>query len=388
MDCLAKYADLHVVCGSVKIPCVKFVAAKKCDVLRWVIEDAPDATDEIPLPNVDPRAVELALRVVHDVASLDRMDISEIDKVLVGYDILGCDPADALAALWTKLVHVDDVVQRLAKLIRSEAKKDVLHFVVGADPHFAHVKRVIKACEPDMEVAVFLMEALVKTFPVNALFRAIVAALPEKTLTFERALDIAGADGVEVYAHPREAAAIASYVRHGFPAENSSAMRFLKMVHGATHCYDAAPSPEVHGTVVSFSDSRNVSAFVELYKIPRKPVKIASWLTLDVRRDQIDAVLRANAIDDQVAKSAKFFDVRVFVDVGGTIADLWYSWAANEHGWTPRSKVRLSACRNVRGDVDKMSQAIRNGLTYLPMRTLRIDAFFSAEAPVHKAFPF
>jgi len=370
---LNECADLFIVCDDdTRIPCSRFHVSTRCQVLRWVAEDTGVRRD-IPFPRIASRTLQLAVDVIHDIISLeDVATLEDMDAVVEGFDILGCD-IDTAPRVWDLLTTIHDIRPRLPGLMRSSIpREDVLVRVVTMAPMIDDLIHTLRSCEPDIEMAIFLSTALAKMYPTFTLVKELTRMI--SGLTIDEAMRIAGGDGIGLYSHPREVGSILGYLRDAYRDPESETWKFVRSMYGAMHTYDDAPlsTSTFHGSVISFHDAQSISALMCLDGVVRRRVAVAKWLKVSLHGPACVVDVKAHAIDP-TAKTCKCMDVRVLVETGGQRAEMIYSWCAPS--WIPSMPVSTADCPVIYGDKTIFDAVVDSG-KFSRKLLLRVDVFF------------
>jgi hypothetical protein len=345
--------------------------------LQWVAEDT-GATKEIPFPNVCSKNLQMALDVVHELASLDDSSLADVECAAQGFDLLGCT-IDVIPRVWAIVKATADIYQlraRLPVLMRAESVDaiDVLRRAVVLAPRFEDVLTTIHACEPDYEMAVLLSTTLAKMYPVGALVKEICRAVTTPGMTLEQAMRVTGCDGVGTYTHPHEVAEILAFLRDRYRSAESSVWGFVRAMAGAMHVYDVAPlsCATFGGSVISFHDSNSTSIMLVVDgPLVRRRVNITKWLKFSI--EDMTASVYAASIDP-AARTAKCLDLRMFVELtSGARAEMMYSWFSPL--WMPATEAKTDRCGRVIGDKDVFDSVVETG-KFARKMTIRIDVFF------------
>jgi hypothetical protein len=385
---LEECADVHVY-GSDgrRIPCSKFQVSTKCEVLRYVLEDCEAA--DIPFPTISGDCLRLAMDLIHDIRDVDSLSLAEIELADRGLDVLGCTCIDTAPKTWSLVEFSGLAVIRpkLSKLVRSSGvnKDAVIQVCVDRDVTLDGIAKTIAACEPDLELGVYLMRRLCKFVPVCYLLRCLLKTIPNMTLS--KALRLTSCDGVYPYTHPLEVSSMLNILRSTF-AEDGDVYGFINAIAGALHTYDMAPlsSSTLFGNVVMFHDSQHTSVVLKLDGTPpSRRVVMSKFLKFHIV-DNIPIVsVKAHTID-MIAKVSNTLDVRIVADHDNgqkTYAELWYSWAAP--AWRPTLEVSTTAesCPRITGDVRDFNAYVLAGIRRKRM-TFRIDIFYGAVSAVDR----
>ncbi len=372
---LEECADLFIVCDDgTKIPCSRFHVSTRCTVLRWVCEDT-ERTREIPVPQMHSRTLCLALDVVHDLRTLDDMDLPEIVAAMEGLDVLGA-AIDTAPRVWALVKNrsIYDVRPQLAQLMRSSVpRNDIVTQMVVLAPSIDNVIASVRSCEPDFDMALYLLTTLVKMYPASILVKELLRAVPR--LTIDQAITLASVDAIGVYAHPMEVRLIMRHIQDGFKDPDSSHWKFIRNMASALHVYDTAPlsTSTFHGSVISFHDAQSVSALMVLDgKCPNRWINVARWLRLSLHEDSFAATIKARAIDS-TAKKARCLDLRVMAETAGQRAEMLYTWSAPE--WNPAMPASTLTCSKSLGDPLVFDSLVESG-KFAKKMMLRVDVFF------------
>jgi hypothetical protein len=385
---LEECADLHIYGSDYeRIPCSKFQVSTKCDVLRHVLEDFD--TKEIPFPNISGDSLRLAMELIHDITSVDDLSLLQIDLADRGFDVLGSTCVDTSARIWSLIEFsgLDVIRPRLPKLMRSSLvnKDAIIQTCLNHDMTLPGIQKTILACQPDFELGLYLMKRLCKFVPVCFLFRCMLKAISNMTLS--KALRLSSCEGMYPYTHPLEVSCILSILRSTF-TEDSDIYRFINSMAGAMHTYDMAPlkSSTLFGNVVLFHDSQHTSVCLKLDgTVPNRRVVISKFLKFHLVDDVPIVSIKADNID-VVAKISNKLDVRVVADHDNgqkTYAEMWYSWTSP--AWRPRMEVATTtdSCPRITGNVEEFNAYVLAGVRRKRM-TFRIDIFYGSISAIDR----
>lgn len=376
---LQECADLHIVCDDgTRIPCSKYQTCSASQVVKWALETDPQAS-ELPFPTIPTRHLQLALDVIHGMASIEKYTLEEIDAADKGFDVLNAN-IDTAPRVWELVANAPIAVllPRLAKLIRSPEvnTKEVLARVIQLTPQFDDIMTAVTHCEPDVETAVWLIRILSKFVPVAPLFKHMLRVM--HNLTVLDAIKLVPAQ-LGVYMHPGEVADILRMLQNLPLRDQSTSLHlsmFIRAMSAGMHTFDAAPlsNASLHGTTLLYSDSPVTSTLLNIEGRPPTR-RVTKWLKLQMHAG-CEAFIKASNIDE-MSQVARCMDVRLFVEVGQEHAELWHCWRAPD--WNPYTEVSTMNCQNIRGDVTKFYQLINTGVFARRMR-LRIDIYYARES--------
>lgn len=371
---LEECADLHVVCDDgTRIPCSKYQTCSSCQVIKWALEMDPDVT-ELPIPTVASKRLQLALDVVHGMASLQDYDMDQLDEAEAGFDVLNAQ-IDTAPRAWELVANapIQVLLPRLSKLVRSPAVdiKAVLGRVICLTPLCDDIMHAVTMCEPDVTTAQSLIRVLAKFVPPIVLLRHLYSIM--HNLTLYDAIAILPMH-LGVYLHPGEVAQLAKLLQ-GLPVKNhqdAAYAQFMRNMAAGLHTFDVGPLTcmTFNATTLMYSDSPVTST--SLHVEGRSSRRITKWLKVDMRTG-CEVFIKASHID-HMAQVARCLDVRLFVEVGAQHAELWHCWTSPD--WNPTVEVSTMNCQHIRGDVAKFYSLINAG-TFARTLRLRIDVYYA-----------
>ena len=197
------------------IPCCRYNILKTCSILKDLVDNFALDTDAagrciLPVPNTKPAKLQLAMKLVHGVQAIDSLSLEEVALACDGLALLGCSALDELLMdrLSDCLANASDpalIKEHLQKLLHSEQhRQTALTRLVVLCPLWTEFKDMFLAMPMTVDLARFALKSLVKFYPADLVFEALLNSLPTHGLTPTHCFELFGDIGTGVYFHPED----------------------------------------------------------------------------------------------------------------------------------------------------------------------------------------